>query len=86
MIRAWLADAVAQRAPRRTQRHAPLQQPGPLDADGPAGGGELLDDAGHDVWAVNVEDEYHEIVVDGDVPAGTGRTAPVLPSRPSSTG
>ena len=36
--------------------------------------------AHHDVWAVNVEEEYHEEKVDrlwGE--GGTGRDAPVLP-------
>ncbi len=32
-IRAWLAEERAQRSPGRAQRHAPLQQPGPLDDD-----------------------------------------------------
>ena len=32
----------------------------------------ILDGAGHDVWAVNVEEEYHE-------EGGTGRAAPVFP-------
>jgi protoporphyrinogen oxidase len=44
--------------------------------------------AEHDVWSVNVEEEYHEVVAGGsnqatgDLPAsakGTGRDAPVLP-------
>lgn len=40
--------------------------------------------ARHDVWTVNVEAEYHEEQVGGDVPAnggGTGRDAPVLPRQ-----
>ncbi|MEH0845797.1 NAD(P)/FAD-dependent oxidoreductase [Micromonospora sp. CPCC 205711] len=32
----------------------------------------ILDDAGHDVWTVNVDDDYHE-------GGGTGRAAPVFP-------
>jgi protoporphyrinogen oxidase len=32
----------------------------------------------HDVWAVNVEEEYHETKA-GAAPRGTGRDAPVLP-------
>jgi protoporphyrinogen oxidase len=33
----------------------------------------------HDVWDVNVEQEYHEQRVDGDnAPSGTGRAAPVV--------
>ncbi len=54
----------------------------------------ILDDAGHDVWSVNVEEDYHE---SGGAPAeegwaavpaatraaaGTGRAAPVRPRRP----
>jgi protoporphyrinogen oxidase len=38
--------------------------------------------AGHDIWSVNVEAEYHEEQVGGDVSspeAGTGRDAPILP-------
>ena len=47
--------------------------------------------ADHDVWSVNVEEEYHEVAVSdgpnrptGQVPApgqGTGRDAPVLPRQ-----
>jgi len=38
--------------------------------------------AAHDVWSVNVEEEYHEEVGSpGSSPAGTGRAAPVLPTR-----
>jgi hypothetical protein len=52
----------------------------------------ILADAGHDIWAVNVEEEYHE---EGDDPTaaastppaagatGTGRDAPILPKRTS---
>jgi hypothetical protein len=35
----------------------------------------------HDIWSVNVEQEYHE---EGETPSaglGTGRDAPVLPRR-----
>jgi hypothetical protein len=41
----------------------------------------LLDGAAHDVWSVNVEEDYHE---EGSMPAttpATGRDAPVLPRR-----
>jgi protoporphyrinogen oxidase len=50
----------------------------------------ILDGAGHDVWSVNVEEDYHEeakkpaAAGDGTVGArgsGTGRDAPVLPRR-----
>jgi protoporphyrinogen oxidase len=37
--------------------------------------------AHHDIWAVNVEEEYHETSTGG---GGTGRDAPVLPRRPTS--
>ena len=46
--------------------------------------------ASHDVWSVNVEEEYHEI---NERPraagcrcevGGTGRDAPILPKRPRS--
>jgi protoporphyrinogen oxidase len=38
----------------------------------------ILDDAGHDVWAVNVEEDYQEQKSAG----GTGRDAPIMP-RPA---
>jgi hypothetical protein len=48
----------------------------------------ILSDAGHDIWAVNVEDEYHEEAAAGSVTpgsasagGGTGRDAPILPRR-----
>ncbi len=55
----------------------------------------VVSDAGHDVWTVNVEEDYHETVsadsaVDPDAPTpssgrpaatGTGREAPLLPRR-----
>jgi protoporphyrinogen oxidase len=48
----------------------------------------ILGDAGHDIWAVNVEDEYHEEAAAGSVTpgsasagGGTGRDAPILPRR-----
>lgn len=40
----------------------------------------ILDDAGHDIWAVNVEEEYHEEKATGR--HGTGRAAPVFPRPP----
>jgi len=44
----------------------------------------ILDDAGHDIWSVNVEEEYHEEKAGGSGSStsratGTGRDAPVLP-------
>jgi hypothetical protein len=50
----------------------------------------ILDQTTHDVWSVNVEEEYHEEKSDGadqDKAAGehgTGRSAPVLPRKPVS--
>ena len=39
----------------------------------------ILDpDAGHDIWSVNVEEEYHE-EKSGTSGSGTGRDAPILP-------
>ena len=40
--------------------------------------------AGHDVWSVNVEEDYHEEAVSRPATGtpGTGRDAPVLPRRP----
>ncbi|HVF03391.1 MAG TPA: NAD(P)/FAD-dependent oxidoreductase [Frankiaceae bacterium] len=38
----------------------------------------ILTDAGHDLWAVNVEEEYHE---EKSTTPKTGRDAPVLPRR-----
>jgi hypothetical protein len=37
--------------------------------------------AEHDVWAVNVEAEYHEQTSGDDASGKTGRDAPVLPRR-----
>jgi protoporphyrinogen oxidase len=45
----------------------------------------ILGRASHDIWAVNVEAEYHEEKAGkGDGSAGTGRDAPVLPRRSSA--
>ena len=43
----------------------------------------IVDDAGHDIWEVNVEEEYHEESTgsDGSASTGTGRDAPVIPRR-----
>lgn len=43
---------------------------------------ENLHGANHDIWAVNVEEEYHE--ASSKSSGGTGRDAPVLPRRPES--
>jgi hypothetical protein len=43
--------------------------------------------AQHDIWSVNVEEEYHETAhrspSSGDVVGSTGRDAPILPRRRS---
>jgi protoporphyrinogen oxidase len=51
----------------------------------------IVDGAGHDIWSVNVEEEYHEEGGDtppsapepapGMGPRGTGRDAPILPKQ-----
>jgi hypothetical protein len=46
----------------------------------------ILTDAGHDVWEVNVEEEYHEEKASSGSSSstpggGTGRSAPVTPRR-----
>jgi hypothetical protein len=45
----------------------------------------ILDGTSHDVWEVNVEEEYHEEKSSeegsGRGPGGTGRSAPVIPRR-----
>ena len=56
-----------ERAPGRPQRHAQVQQSGPFHVHGHAHGREHPRGA-HDIWAVNVEEEYHE--------AGEGRGMP----------
>jgi hypothetical protein len=42
---------------------------------------ENLNGADHDLWSVNVEQEYHEADPNGDHHAGTGRQAPIVPGR-----
>ena len=71
-----------QRAPGGPQRDAQVQQPGPLHVHGHAHGGEHPRCA-HDIWAVNVEEEYHEESSADPAQSrrGTGRDAPVLPRR-----
>jgi protoporphyrinogen oxidase len=61
----------------------------------------ILGEASHDIWAVNVEEEYHEESSSGSgsgsssgssdsssaaLREGTGRDAPVLPRRTAATG
>jgi hypothetical protein len=44
----------------------------------------ILDGTSHDVWTVNVEEEYHEEDhSEGSGERGTGRSAPVLPRQPA---
>ncbi len=43
----------------------------------------IVDGANHDIWAVNVEDEYHEELANVGGHA-TGRDAPILPKRDAS--
>jgi protoporphyrinogen oxidase len=40
----------------------------------------IVDGAHHDIWVVNVEEEYHEEKL-RDLGEGTGRTAPIVPRR-----
>jgi hypothetical protein len=46
---------------------------------------ENIHGAHHDIWAVNVEEEYHEERSSDDAgrSGGTGRDAPILPRRPT---
>jgi UDP-galactopyranose mutase len=47
---------------------------------------ENIHGATHDIWAVNVEEEYHEEGTDqGSSSSGTGRDAPILPRRTATT-
>jgi protoporphyrinogen oxidase len=49
---------------------------------------ENIHGAAHDIWAVNVEEEYHETTSgsNGAGSAGTGRDAPILPRRTPQVG
>jgi protoporphyrinogen oxidase len=40
--------------------------------------------AGHDIWTVNVDEEYHEENSGAGRDAGTGRDAPIVPRRVAS--
>ena len=46
---------------------------------------ENLRGARHDIWAVNVEDEYHEQSAATAGREGTGRDAPIFPARPTAS-
>ena len=81
-IRHWLAEAVPNVHPvgrngmhrYNNQDHSMLTAM--LTAEN------ILDQTTHDVWQVNVEEEYHEEKGSGSGEHGTGRAAPVLP-KPS---
>jgi protoporphyrinogen oxidase len=85
-LRGWLAEAVPNVYPMgrngmhkyNNQDHSMLTAVLSVD--------NLLHDAGHDVWAVNVEEDYHEEDAGSasSRTGGTGRDAPVLPARPSA--
>ncbi len=52
---------------------------------------ENIHGAAHDIWSVNVEEEYHEEraaepETPDDVGGGTGRDAPILPWPPTEPG
>lgn len=78
VLRDWLAEAVGNVTPvgrngmhrYNNQDHSMLTAMCAVD--------NLLGRGDHDVWAVNVDTEYHESAT----VAGTGRDAPVLPRRP----
>ena len=84
VVRDYLAD-LDQPAGGRPQRHAQVQQPGPLDGHRDPGGRRTCSAGTHDVWAVNADDEYHEEVQIGhesltaDVLADLRRTQPMAP-------
>jgi protoporphyrinogen oxidase len=44
----------------------------------------IVEGQAHDVWAVNVEEEYHEESSTGGGRHGTGRAAPVVPRTPGA--
>ena len=58
VIRA-LARRLREPAAGRPQRHAQVQQPGPLDDDGRPGRAQHPG-VQYDTWKVNTDDEYHE--------------------------
>jgi hypothetical protein len=41
----------------------------------------IVADAGHDIWSVNVDEEYHEEKSGSGGATGTGRDAPIVPRR-----
>ncbi|WP_433087275.1 NAD(P)/FAD-dependent oxidoreductase [Dactylosporangium sp. CA-052675] len=79
VVRRWLAEAVPNVHPvgrngmhrYNNQDHSMLTAMLTVE--------NILDGAGHDVWSVNVDDDYQEEHRAGR-PAGTGRDAPVVPT------
>jgi hypothetical protein len=41
----------------------------------------IVADARHDIWSVNVDEEYHEEKSRDGAGTGTGRDAPIVPRR-----
>ncbi len=87
VIRGWLAEAVPNVYPvgrngmhkYNNQDHSMLTAMLSVD--------NLMNGASHDVWAVNVEEDYHEEDSSATKPApgaGTGRGAPVVPRATTS--
>jgi protoporphyrinogen oxidase len=78
VVRRWLADAVPNVHPvgrngmhrYNNQDHSMLTAMLTVE--------NILDGAGHDVWSVNVDDDYHEERRDAGPVSGTGRDAPVV--------
>jgi protoporphyrinogen oxidase len=83
VLRAWLADNAANVHPvGRNGMHKYNNQDhsmftAMLTVDNLLG-------ADHDVWAVNVEEDYHEEAGKSPSSGGTGRDAPILPKRVAS--
>jgi protoporphyrinogen oxidase len=82
-IRHWLAEAVPNVYPvgRNGMHRYNNQDHSMLTALLTAAN--ILDQTTHDVWQVNVEEEYHEEKGSGSGEHGTGRSAPVLPRQPA---
>jgi len=84
-IRAWLAEAVPNVHPvgrngmhrYNNQDHSMFTAMLTVE--------NILDGTDHDVWSVNVEEDYHEESTDGEPRAagshGTGRAAPIMPRQ-----
>ena len=87
-LRGWVEDGT-QHPSRGPQRHAPLQQPGSLDVHGHAHGRQHLS-RGAPRHLVGQRQgglpRRGESRAKTGAPTGTGRSAPLLPKTPSSTG